>query len=58
MIVLRILVTTEELVPTFTVDFSVNVQIIGKVKNFIDRPNIAGLAWLPALKFIETEQKG
>ena len=55
---LQILVTMVELVPTFTVDFSVNVQIIGKVKNFIDRPNIAGLAWLPALKFIETEQKG
>ena len=44
MIVLQILATTVELVPTFTMDFFVNVQIIGKVKSFIDRPNIVGLA--------------
>ena len=41
---LQILVTMVELVPTFTMDFFVNVQIIGKVKNFRDRPNIVGLA--------------
>ena len=41
---LQILVTTVELVPTFTVDFFVNVQIIGKVNNFIDRSKIVGLA--------------
>ena len=41
---LQILVAMVELAPTFTVDFFVNVQIIGKVKNFIDRPNIVGLA--------------
>ena len=36
---LQILATTVELVPTFTMDFFVNVQIIGKVKNLIDWPN-------------------
>ena len=41
---LQILATTVELVPTFTMDFFVNVQIIGKVNIFIDRPNIVGLA--------------
>ena len=39
-------------------NFHDSFETESKVKNFIDRPNVAGLAWLSALKFIETKQKG
>ena len=39
-------------------NFHDSFETESKVKNFIDRQNVAGLAWLSALKFIETKQKG